>query len=961
VSKNSHHRSRIGRLRLSLPVALMLMAVLFGSVAATAQAQPAAQTKVLIAFAHQPGPAEQALVHRFGGDIRYTYHLVPGIAATVPEAALDGLRRSPSVVAVEPDVQVHVTDAELDSVWGVERIGAGIVHAQGNLGAGVKIGILDTGIDLDHPDLAYDPNCSVNFVEGETLDDGNGHGTHVAGTIAGLDNDSGVVGVAPGATLCIYKVLDNTGSGNYGDIIAAVEQAMTQDVQVTNNSYGSSEDPGYLVQMFFDAADAAGILQIGAAGNDGNLFGIGENCIYPARWASVVATAATTQDDTRAYFSSTCPEVELVAPGWAIYSTVPDGDYGIKYGTSMASPHAAGTAALVLAAHPGWSHDQVRVQLQNTADDLGDAGRDPWYGFGLVDADEAAGASNNSPVADDQTVTTDEDAPVGITLTASDADGDPLTYDVHTHPSDGTLSGMAPDLTYTPDLNYNGPDSFTFVANDGAADSNTATVSITVSPVNDPPVADYQTVNTDEDTPVAITLTGSDPDADLLTFSVVSEPSHGALSGTPPDLTYTPDPDYSGPDSFDFVANDGQMDSNLATVSITVGPVNDLPSAGFTYACTGLSCDFDASASSDVEGPIANYAWDFGDGSTGSGVTPRHTFAAGGTYTVVLTVTDDGGAFDSDTQTVVVSETAASTHIGDLDGNLANANKKFWWAQVTITVHDNDEGPVTDATAEGTWSGGASGSGSCLTGADGRCTVLSPKAPSAQESIAFTVDNVAHATLPYDSTENHDPDGDSDGITIEVSQFGNQPPVAQFTCTCTDLTCAFDGSGSFDPEGGIISYAWDLGDGTSASEATTNHTYAAEGTYTVVLSVTDADNATGTESQNVPVGVGTGTMFVSDITMSGKTAGPNRSATAVVTVHDVNNNPVAGATVSATWNGDYDAGVSGVTAGDGTVSFSSGKVRQADATFDFTVADVLHSAFTYDPDNSQIFATITVP
>jgi PKD repeat protein len=562
----------------------------------------------------------------------------------------------------------------------------------------------------------------------------------------------------------------------------------------------------------------------------------------------------------------------MAAPGYQIYSTMPGGGYGKKDGTSMASPHVAGTAALVLATYPGWSNDQVRTQLQATADDLGNPGRDAWYGFGLVDADEAAALPNSPPVADNLSVDTDEDTPVDITLTASDVDGNPLTY------------------------------------------------------------------------------------------AVVTDPSHGTLGGAAPDLTYTPAPDYNGPDSFTFVANDGLVDSNVATVSITVWPVNDPPSASFDYSCMGLSCDFDASGSSDPEEAIASYDWDFGDGHTGSGLAPSHTYAAVGTYSVALTVTDDAGASDTDVQTVTVSEVPPSMHVGDLDGSLASANKKFWWAEVTITVHDGDEEPVPEATVQGTWSGGASGSGSCLSGADGTCTVLSPKITVAEETIAFVVDGVTHPTLPYQPAENHDPDGDSDGTSIVVSQASNQPPVAHFTYECSGLSCTFDGSQSSDPDGNITSYVWDFGDGETATGAGVSHTYAAEGTYPVLLTVTDNDGATDTESQNVPVGVGPGTMFVFDISMSGKSAGPNRSATAVVTIHDTDGSPVAGATVHGTWSGDYGASVSGVTAADGTAVFSSGKVRQANATFTFTVEDVVHDGFTYDPGlNNESSATLVMP
>ena len=140
-------------------------------------------------------------------------------------------------------------------------------------------------------------------------------------------------------------------------------------------------------------------------------------------------------------------------------------------------------------------------------------------------------------------------------LSGSDVNGDSLTFIVASGPAHGTLSGSGVNLTYTPDRNYNGSDSFTYVANDGAADSTAATFSITVNAVNDAPVANAQSITTDEDTATAVTLS-ADADGDSLTFTVVSGPAHGTLSGIGANLTYTPDPNYNGLDSFTYVAND---------------------------------------------------------------------------------------------------------------------------------------------------------------------------------------------------------------------------------------------------------------------------------------------------------------------------------------------------------------------------------------------------------------------
>jgi gliding motility-associated-like protein len=187
---------------------------------------------------------------------------------------------------------------------------------------------------------------------------------------------------------------------------------------------------------------------------------------------------------------------------------------------------------------------------------------------------------NDAPAASNQNVILPEDVSTSITLSATDLEGTALTYSIVTPPSHGILIGTAPNVTYSPALNYNGPDNFTFKANDGEFDSNNATVSITVTPVNDAPVANDQSINYLLNTPRAITLTGSDVEGSALTYIVLSNPSHGVLSGTAPNIVYTPDNGYTGPDSFTFKVNDGTTDSNVATVSLFLDPgVNVGPTA----------------------------------------------------------------------------------------------------------------------------------------------------------------------------------------------------------------------------------------------------------------------------------------------------------------------------------------------------------------------------------------------
>jgi hypothetical protein len=198
-----------------------------------------------------------------------------------------------------------------------------------------------------------------------------------------------------------------------------------------------------------------------------------------------------------------------------------------------------------------------------------------------------ASAADTPPIADSQSVTTAEDTSVAITLATSDAEGDELIYMVLSPPGRGALTGRAPYLTYTPNPNESGTDSFTFQVNDGSLNSAVATVSIAITPVNDAPVANSQLVAAEE-APVTITLSGSDIEGAALTFMVLSGPTNGNLSGTAPNLTYTPNPNESGTDSFTFQVNDGSLNSAAATVSINPLQTwsvrkggNDLHAVGF--------------------------------------------------------------------------------------------------------------------------------------------------------------------------------------------------------------------------------------------------------------------------------------------------------------------------------------------------------------------------------------------
>jgi len=360
---------------------------------------------VLIAFRQPPGLDEVAAVAFSGGVIDRGYSIVPAVAARVPIEALPGLMNHPSVAAVEPDGEFELHSYA--NVWGVNRINARSVHegtfvsgGPSILGTGVKVAVVDTGIDYTHPELAGAYRGGYDFVNNDADPrDDHYHGTHVAGTIAAALNGTGVVGVAPGVDLYGLKVLSNTGSGSFSAIIASLDWCVANGIQVANFSLGSSGDPGTTVRAAFDNALAAGLTIVCSAGNSGTTNTSVDNVGYPAKYDSVIAVASTTSTDARSSFSSTGPAVDVAAPGSSVYSTYPGGGYATLSGTSMAAPHAAGAAALVIAGGiadanaNGRINDDVQAVLMGTAIDLGATGTDWSFGAGLIQADLAVEAS----------------------------------------------------------------------------------------------------------------------------------------------------------------------------------------------------------------------------------------------------------------------------------------------------------------------------------------------------------------------------------------------------------------------------------------------------------------------------------------------------------------------------------------------------------------------------------------
>jgi subtilisin family serine protease len=330
--------------------------------------------------------AKQAREH--GATVGHIYgRAIRGYSAHMSATAAARLARDPQVLLVQTDGAVSANAQSTPT--GVDRADAELSPTAAIDGADtrvdVDVAVIDTGIHLDHPDLnVYAPgakNCST----GKSANDGNGHGTHVAGTVGALDNGVGVVGMAPGARLWPVRVLNNAGSGSFSDVICGVDYvtAHASEIEVANMSLsgsGSDSTCGTNQDALHEAicaAVGAGVTFVAAAGNSAANAGT----FVPATYDEVITVSALADfngrpgggaaptcradvDDTIADFSNYGPDIDLIAPGVCILSTWKRGGYNTISGTSMASPHVAGGAALYLATHSTASPAEVKSALQ---------------------------------------------------------------------------------------------------------------------------------------------------------------------------------------------------------------------------------------------------------------------------------------------------------------------------------------------------------------------------------------------------------------------------------------------------------------------------------------------------------------------------------------------------------------------------------------------------------------------
>ena len=369
--------------------------------ASAPRAHPAVASRVIVKYrAHASAGKRRSSVRSIGGAIvgaiRAQGTKVVAVAGDPVQAAAL-LARRPGVAWAEPDYKLYSLAAPDDPLLG-QLGGLGLMHAQVAWDAlgisdgyrpdgGAPVAIVDTGIDGAHEDLVGKADACGSAANGSVADgvctDDEGHGTHVAGTVAAIaGNGRGIAGVAFDSPLIVCKALSADGSGDTSDVAACIAWARAQGAKVISLSLGGP--PTVTLKAAVKAAWAgggrSGSLVVAAGGNDGS-----DAVDYPAGYPEAVSVAAVDDNGTHAWFSNANPDVEVAAPGVDVLSAKLGGGYVRMSGTSMATPHAAGAAALLWDANPRAAAKTIRSKLDALGADAGAAGRDPEYGFGVLD------------------------------------------------------------------------------------------------------------------------------------------------------------------------------------------------------------------------------------------------------------------------------------------------------------------------------------------------------------------------------------------------------------------------------------------------------------------------------------------------------------------------------------------------------------------------------------------------
>jgi len=738
-------------------ICLILVLSVFIPAIAHAHAEKPVRVPVIIGF---KGATDLDLITAFDGKIKHVYTIIPAIAIDLPEEAVSRIAKAKGVAYVEPDYVVEALGEILP--WGVDRIDADVVHKYPNMGTGIYVAVLDTGIDYTHPDLDANYAGGYDFANNDIdpIDD-NGHGTHCAGIVAAIDNDIGVIGVAPEAKIYAVKVLDSQGSGFYSAVIAGIEWAVKgddnlegtgDDARVISMSFGGGSGSTALHDALY-AAYGKGIILVAAAGNGGDGDPYNEDpWSYPAAYDFVIAVGATDEGDSLASFSTSAGYLELSAPGVNIYSTMPtyevtltssgpppfrySNNYDDMSGTSMACPHVSGTVALVLYSpvdtaydnntNGEWDPDEVRAKLCGTAEDLGNNGLDKGYGHGLVDAEAAASKPDVHDDVHDVAVT-------DILAPSSVIKGDTATIDVT-------------------------------IENQGTYDE---TFNVVLTDETDTVKIGNQSIILSAGSSTIVNFSFDTSDAKIGDHTLT------ATAGPLAEEADTTDNSKSTVVSVESATIDIAITAVSAPNSVLEGEVVDVSVRVENVGNQNVTSEINVDLTGDKVGPIDNGTI-IGGLAIGASTTLTFSWNTSGAtigdhiLTASQDFADDDSVNDDKSITVTVTEQGATMHVGDLDGVKELKGKSGRWKVfVTVTIHDDSHNLLSDASVTGEWSGATTGTISGTTGSDGTVT-FSTGNLSGGGSVIFTVTDVKHSSLTYDATQNHDPDGDSDGTQITV-------------------------------------------------------------------------------------------------------------------------------------------------------------------------------------------------
>jgi subtilisin family serine protease len=533
-------------------------------------------------------------------------------------------------------------DSDYNQLWAISNRGQEVNSKKGTADAdmdvaeawekttgdsNVVVAVLDTGVDYQHSDLyenmwngnknhGYDFAGDDNGVNDDDPmpdtpygDKGHYHGTHVAGTIGAVsNNESGITGVAQKVSIMAIKVFRPNGYGYSNDILEGLDfvaQKVDEGVNIVaiNASYGGGGSQGDATNEAIKKLAEKGVVFCAAAGNDGS--DNDAEPVYPASYdaPNIISIAATDQNDALAEFSNYGKNsVDVAAPGTNILSTYPEDKYAYLQGTSMATPNVAGSVALLAAYYPDSTMEERRAMIVDNVD-IKDALNGKMVFGGRVNINNALKEKdvepepNNAPVAKDDNASTSYETPViiDILVNDNDKDGDKLTIDSFSTPTNGTVEKKDGKLIYTPNDNFSGEDSFDYVITDGEEKSE-AKVTITVKEEekkNSIPVANDDTATTAYETAVILNVleNDSDNDGDDLTIESYTIPNNGKVEKLDGELTYTPNNAFTGEDSFTYTVTDG-TDSATAKVLINVEeeekeePINNVPVAEDDKAVT---------------------------------------------------------------------------------------------------------------------------------------------------------------------------------------------------------------------------------------------------------------------------------------------------------------------------------------------------------------------------------------